>query len=141
MESKKHPKRYTGSAAQYIDEDGIKHVVYKKTNKVGDPVSFQEFIDAHGPRYLLYEKGYSQALLDVHSWFNTPGAISFCKDLRINHKYVIQILKLFFDCRTRFQRKGVEFQIVATEKKNSKGKVEVIFSAPFKEIILEEYDT
>ena len=138
MPSKKHPKRYAGSAAQYIDGDGVKHAVYKQTNSVGDPISFKEFIGAHGPRYLLYEKGYSQALLDVHSWWNTHGARRFCKEMRINHGHLINILRLFFECRNRFQRQGLEFQIVVTPKKNSKGKIEWEYSAPFKEVILPE---
>jgi len=103
-------------------------------------LSFKDFVDAHGPRFLLYEKGYSQALMDVHSWFNTHGAIKFCKDLRINHKVLIQILRLFFECRNRFQRKVYDFKILAKETINKKGKKEWLISAPFKEVILEEQD-
>ena len=103
-------------------------------------LSYKDFAEAYGPRYLIYDVGYRQALMDVISWFDTPGAVSFCKDLRINQKVLLKILRLFLECENRFQRENYSFKVFARQIFNEKGKKEWGVSAPFGKEIYPEVD-
>jgi len=92
----------------------------------------------HFPRYLIYQTGYDEALMDVHTWFNTPGAGKFCKDLRIPQKLICQLLRLFLANKSRFQRNAWDFQIVAKQIMLAGRKTEWELSAPFKEVVILE---